>query len=213
MLARARRNEGGHAIQVLVVFCHPSRQSFQSTVLAELVGRLSRAGHAVRTIDLYAEAFDPVLEVDGWRAHRRGESYAAADLAAHVAALREAEGLVLLYPTWWYGLPAMLKGWFDRVWQPGVAFTLEDGVFGTHHLTRLRRFAVLTTYGSPRIFIEWMVGDPVRRQLVRGLALQFARGVQTCWAPIYGVDGKSDARLGQDRERAVRRVARLFDRS
>jgi putative NADPH-quinone reductase len=165
----------------------------------------------VRVIDLYAEGFDPVLRKEGWRAHRRGQAHPADDLVGHLAALRDAEGLILIYPTWWYGLPAMLKGWFDRVWQPGAAFALEQGVFQTHHLSRLRRFAAITTYGSPRIFIEWIVGDPARRQVIRGLALQFARGAKACWAPIYNVDSKSDARLAQDRARAVDKAVRLFD--
>ncbi len=117
---------------------------------------------------------------------------------------------MLIYPTWWYGLPAVLKGWFDRVWQPGVAFGLKDGVFQTHTLARLTHFAAIPTYGSPRLFIERIVGDPARRQLTRGLALQFAPRVRTAWAPIYDVDAKSDAQLAQDRARAVRKVARLF---
>jgi putative NADPH-quinone reductase len=104
----------------------------------------------------------------------------------------------------------MLKGWFDRVWQPGVAFTLEDGLFQTHTLAGLTRFAALPAYGSPRLFIERIVGDPARRQLMRGLALQFAPHVRTAWAPIYDVDAKSDAQLARDRTRAVRKITKLF---
>jgi NAD(P)H dehydrogenase (quinone) len=195
---------------ILVVFCHPSHDSFQGSILAALMARLAADGHDLRLLDLYAEGFDPTLNAEGWRAHRGNVRHLAADLEPHVAALNEAEGLVLIYPAWWYGLPAMLKGWFDRVWQPGVAFTLEDGVFRTHQLAGLRRFAVVTTYGSPRTFIEWVVGDPARRQLMRGLALQFARGLKTCWAPIYAVDDKAPDRLAGEREQAVARVARLF---
>ena len=161
-------------------------------------------------LDLDAEGFDPALDLAGWRAHRAGQGHPVPALAPHVAALQGAEGLVLVYPTWWYGLPAMLKGWFDRVWQSGVAFTLEDGVFQTHTLTRLTRFAAIPTYGSPRLFIERIVGDPARRQLIRGLALQLAPQVRTSWAPIYDVDAKSRAQLARDRARAVRKVAQLF---
>jgi putative NADPH-quinone reductase len=153
-----------------------------------------------------------VLDLEAWRAHRRNEAHGAADLSPHIAALREADGLIFVYPTWWYGLPAMLKGWLDRVWQPGVAFAIEDGAFRTNYLTGVKRFAVITTHGSPRFFIERVVGDPVRRQLIRGLALQFARGARSCWRPIYNVDNRSPTDLAGARERAVSSVVRHFAR-
>lgn len=195
-----------------MIFCHPSGDSFQASILAALTDRLGRAGHRPLVIDLYGRSFDPVLGAGAWRAHREGRRYEADDLAEHVAALQQAEALVLVYPTWWYGLPAMLKGWFDRVWQPGVAFTIQGGVFRTHQLPRLRRFAVITTCGSPRAFIEWVVGDPARRQLVRGLALQMAQDLKTCWAAIYDVDSQPRERLARSRDRAVARVVALLAR-
>jgi putative NADPH-quinone reductase len=200
-------------MHILLLFCHPAPASFQRSIADALAGRLAADGHRVRTIDLYAEGFDPVLDPEGWRAHRHDQAHAAPDLAPHIAALREAEGLVLVYPTWWYGLPAMLKGWFDRVWQPGVAFNIEGGVFQVNSLERLSRFAVITTYGSPRLFIERVVGDPARRQVMRGLALQFAAGARTCWRPIYDVDSRGPADLAKARDRAVADVARHFSRS
>ena len=196
-------------MRILLVFCHPAPESFLRTILEDLTPRLERDGHAVETIDLYGEGFDPALNVEAWRAHRRNEGYSNG-LSEHVTALREADGLILIYPTWWYGLPAMLKGWIDRVWRPGVAFAMQDGRFRTRHLERLKRFAVITTYGSPGWFIERIVGDPARRQLMRGLALQFARGAKTRWAPIYGADTRSRADLARARGKAVERVARLF---
>jgi putative NADPH-quinone reductase len=199
-------------MNILLVFCHPAPDSFQHTIQDDLVGRLGHAGHVVRSLDLYAEGFDPVLGLEGWRAHRRNETHTVADLSAHIAALREADGLIFVYPTWWYGLPAMLKGWLDRVWQPGVAFAIEDGAFRTRYLERVKRFAVITTYGSPDFFIERIVGDPARRQLIRGLALQFARGARSCWRPIYDVDNRSPADLARARDRAVSRVVRHFAR-
>jgi NAD(P)H dehydrogenase (quinone) len=199
-------------VHILLVFCHPAPDSFQRSILADLVEHLGRDGHVVRTTDLYGEKFDPVLDAEAWRAHRQNRSHPA-DVSAHIEALREADGLILVYPTWWYGLPAMLKGWIDRVWQPGIAFTIEDGVFKTHYLTRVKRFAVITTYGSPRRFIEWVVGDPARRQMMRGLALQLAPGVRSCWRPIYGVDARTDADLARARQRSVLSVVRLFART
>ncbi len=196
-------------MRILLIYSHPAPDSFQRSILEELTGRLERDGHAVRILDLYGEGFEPVFGLEAWRAHRRNEGQAAG-LSAHLAALGEADGLILVYPTWWYGMPAMLKGWFDRVWQPGVASAIENGAFRTHYLTRVKRFAVITTYGSPGWFIERIVGDPGRRQLMRGLALQFARGVRTRWRPIYNVDNRTPDDLARARGRAVASVARLF---
>ena len=200
-------------MQILVVFCHPAEESFQRTILAALTARLAADGHRVRVLDLYAEGFDPVLAAEAWRAHRRDQAFPAADLAHHVAALSEAEGVALIFPTWWFGPPALLKGWFDRVWQPGVAFAMKDGVFQIHHMTQVTRFAAITTCGSPRLAIEWVAGDPARRQVMRGLKLQFARGARSAWAPIYDADRRPRAALARARERAVERVARLFSPS
>jgi putative NADPH-quinone reductase len=199
-------------MRILLVFCHPAPDSFQHSILAHLVGRLERDAHAIRALDLYAEGFDPVLGLAAWRDHRQNHAHAAADLSEHIAALRDAEGLILVYPTWWYGLPAMLKGWFDRVWQPGVAFAIEDGAFKTRYLGRVQRFAAVTTCGSPGWFIERVVGDPARRQVMRGLSQQFARGVRCCWRPIYDVDNRSRADLERARERAVAAIVRHFAR-
>jgi putative NADPH-quinone reductase len=106
----------------------------------------------------------------------------------------------------------MLKGWLDRVWRPGVAFSMEGGVFRTHFLPKVRRFAVVTTHGSPGWFIERIVGNPAKRQLMRGLALQFARGARTCWQAIYDVDRRSEADLARARDVGVDRVVRFIDR-
>ena len=198
-------------MHILLVFCHPAPESFQRTIQERLAERLQQQGHVVRTLDLYADGFDPVLDVEGWRAHRRNEAYPGGP-SAHIEALRKSGGLIFVYPTWWYGLPAMLKGWLDRVWQPGVAFDIEGGAFKTHALEGVKRFAVVTTHGSPGWFIERVVGDPVRRQLVRGLALQFARGVRTCWRPIYDVDNRSEADLARARDQAIAAVLRHFAR-
>lgn len=198
-------------MRILLVHCHPSPTSYVASIRDALVPALESKGHELDQVDLYAEGFAPVLGQDDWLAHRQDRGAETADLPRHIAALRAAEGVILIYPTWWYGLPAMLKGWFDRVWQPGVAFTLEGGEFQIHHLAGVTRFAVITTYGSPGWVIRGVVGDPARRQVMRGLALQFARGVRTSWAAIYDVDRRSEADLAKARKMAVDSIVRRMD--
>jgi NAD(P)H dehydrogenase (quinone) len=100
-------------MRVLVVYAHPLRDSFAAALRDVIVARLREGGHEVDHCDLCAEGFDPVLTPE----ERRAYNTAQPDLAAvesHVARLRAAEVLVLCFPTWWYGMPAILKGWFDR---------------------------------------------------------------------------------------------------
>lgn len=173
-------------MRALILYCHPAADSLLGEMRRRAEARLKADGHAVETLDLYAEGFDPALSEADWRAHRRFER-PPERLDAHVEALLRAEALILIYPTWWFGMPAMLKGWFDRVWQAKVAFDVENGRFQTHKLTRITRFAAISSHGSPRLFIDLVMGNPGVR-LLRGLKLQLAPGARFLWRAFYGVD-------------------------
>jgi NAD(P)H dehydrogenase (quinone) len=89
---------------------------------------------------------------------------------AHVDALRWAEGWVAIYPTWYYGLPAMLKGWLDRVWLPGVAFHIAPakGAPSVAACATSGCSCGITTSGSPWWWLK-LIGDPGRSLLMKGL--------------------------------------------
>ena len=110
-------------MRVLVVYCHPVPDSFCAAVRDAAMAAIRAKGGEVRLIDLYAERFDPVMPAEERRTYNDG---APADpaLEPHIEQLQWAEAILFVYPTWWYGLPAMLKGWFDRVWAKDVAFAL-----------------------------------------------------------------------------------------
>jgi NAD(P)H dehydrogenase (quinone) len=173
-------------MQVLLVHCHPRPDSFNAALRVAAVAGLTASGHSIVQRDLYAEGFDPVLST-----YQRGvyfdEAANATGLEDHVAALRQAEALVLVYPTWWFGMPAMLKGWLDRVWLPGVAFQLGGPKALLPLLTGIRKIAVVTTYGSPW-WLLWWVGWPDRRIVRRGLRPLCARGCQIHWLGLTGMD-------------------------
>src|SRR5467141_834530 len=113
-------------MRVLVLYAHPLGQSFAAALHQRVLAALRSGGHQVDDCDLYAEGFDPVLSP----AERRDYNTPSPELsgvASHVARLQAAGALVLCFPTWWYGMPAILKGYFDRVWAQGVAFHLPEG--------------------------------------------------------------------------------------
>ncbi|MDR1264381.1 MAG: NAD(P)H-dependent oxidoreductase [Propionibacteriaceae bacterium] len=109
---------------VHIVYAHPSGDSFTHSLLEAFVAGLDEAGHPHTVSDLYAMDFNPVLSSDEYA---RESSYAAdrpipQEVAAEQAKLDAADGWAFVYPVWWSDVPAILKGWFDRVWTVGWAY-------------------------------------------------------------------------------------------
>ncbi len=188
-------------MKVLVVYAHPVEDSFAAALRNEVVMALKARGHEVDLCDLYAEGFDPVLSRDERIAYRSVPENRRA-IATDVARLQRADGLILVFPSWWYGMPAILKGWFDRIWLPGVAFDFGPGAIRPL-LHNLRLFGVVTTTGAPWWFTRLYLGNPSRKVLMRGLArLLPARGIERFWLAHYGIDQSTP---GQ-RQRFLNRV-------
>lgn len=153
-------------MRVLVLYAHPNPESFGAALHAAVVTSLGEAGHEVDDCDLYAEGFDPVLS----RAERVGYHDLASNrdpVAGYVARLRAADALVLCFPVWNFGYPAILKGFFDRVFLPGVSFKMVDGVVRPD-LWNIRRLAAVTTYGGTRLR-AFLMGDPPRKLVKRAV--------------------------------------------
>ena len=196
-------------MRVLTVLSHPVPESFVAAVHARLVEALNAAGHEVRTLDLYAEGFDPVMRADERRGYMSVGANAAG-VAEHLAHLRWAEGLVLVYPTWWYSLPAMLKGWLDRVFVPGETFTLRKGLNPIEgRLTHIRLIGGISTYGSPAWWIRWVVRDPGRKVIMHGLKPLCAPGCRTFWLGLHRMDTVSEARRRAFLDEVGRLAARI----
>lgn len=156
-------------MKVLLLHAHPVTESFGAALHRAARETLEKAGHVVDDCDLYAEKFDPILS----REERLGYHTVPDNIGpvrSHVERLRAAEALVIVAPVWNFGWPAMLKGYFDRVWLPGVTFDMDGGDRGklTRKLTNIRKLAVVTTYGSTR-WRAILAGDPPRKIATRVL--------------------------------------------
>lgn len=152
--------------RALVLFAHPCAESFSAALHDVVVDRLTARGWEVDDCDLNAEGFNPVLS----EAERRAYHDVGPNLApvqGYVDRLRAAQALVLVFPVWNFGYPAILKGFFDRVFLPGVSFRLEDGKV-MPNLTHIRKLAAVTTYGGTRLR-AMMAGDPPRRLVKRAV--------------------------------------------
>lgn len=188
-------------MKLLLVLAHPLEDSFTAAIATVVRDTLVGNGHSVDWLDLYREGFDPCLTADERRSYY-ADPYDASAVAEHVDRLRAAEGLVLVFPQWWFSFPAILKGYFDRVLAPGIAFEhrANGGIEG--RLTNIRVLFALTTTGSPWWVIRLILGDPVRRVLKRGIGSLCAKRLKFVMLTMYDLDRSTR----MERERHLGRV-------
>lgn len=189
-----RARQGTTDLKLLLVFCHPDPQSFGAALRIAALEALTAAGHEVREIDLYAQGFNPVFSAAEKRTYLNATEQNIAGVADHVDALRWAEGWVVVYPTWFYGPPAMLKGWLERVWLPGVSFRVAVARQRTigGELRNIRRFVGITTSGSPWWWLA-LIGNPGRSLFMRGLKPLYAKGCRMKWLQLYNMNHVTQA--------------------
>ena len=172
-------------MNTLVVYCHPDPTSFTAAVRDVVVDALSGRGHDVRVRDLYGEGFDPRFSADERRTHLHPGPHPS--VSDHADELHWCQHLVLVYPTWWSGQPAMLKGWMDRVWVRGVAWELKSDAKVKARLTNVRRITAVTTHGSSK-WVNMLEGEGGKRTATRSLRAVCHRFARTKWIAMYGID-------------------------
>jgi NAD(P)H dehydrogenase (quinone) len=192
-------------MRVLYLYCHPVPESFHGALRAVALAGLARAGHDVDLCDLYAEGFNPVLDGSERRAYhdvarnRRG-------LEGYIDRLQRADALLVQFPTWCYGAPAMLKGYLDRLILPGVAFDLSDPARVRPILTNIKKLAGIVTYGRPRL-AAWYMGDPPRKLVTRYLRWFIAPGAPVGYHALYRLNVATDADRCAFLDRVEQRMA------
>lgn len=193
-------------MRVLVLFAHPVETSYNAALHAAVVEELRAAGHQVDDCDLYAEGFEPVMT----RAERIDYQEIGPNrqnVERHVERLLAAEALVVVHPVWNFGYPAILKGYFDRVFLPGVSFHMVDRK-ATPGLHNIRKCAFVCTYGGGRLR-AWLMGDPPRRMAKRTMRVTIHPRGRVSYLAHYDINRSTpDSRarfLGR-----VRRAMRAF---
>jgi len=190
-------------VHALVIHAHPSPTSFSAALARESADALERGGAEVDLCDLYAEKFDPVLPADAFARYLDAPANRAG-VERHVERLLAADILVFVFPVWHDGPPAILKGYFDRVFLRGVVFEIVEGVFHPR-LTHIRRLAAVTLYGADRARTAH-VGDLPRRFVKHNLKALVAPDAAFDYLAAYGMD-HADAAV---RKKFMDRVTRAF---
>lgn len=192
-------------MKVLVLHAHPVETSYNASLHRLILERLAARGHAVDDCDLYAEDFDPRLTREE-RLHYHDVGPNLEPVAAYVERVRAADALVLSFPVWNFGYPAILKGFFDRVFLPGVAFRMVDGKVEPC-LHNIAKVATVTTYGGPR-WRAMVMGDPARKLVKRLLRATVKPGAPFPYLAHYDMNNCTEA----TRKAFMLKVATAMDR-
>lgn len=200
-------------MRALVVYCHPSPSSFTAAIRDLVLAKLKASGAEVRLHDLYGEGFQPVLtgaELAGYLSAPDNR----APVETRCSDVEWCNTLIFVYPTWWYGLPAMLKGWLDRVLLPDMAFHMPKAAGetirpGLQHITRL---GVFTTCGASWR-LTMFVGAPGKRTLQRGLGALLKPGHRKAFAAHYLMDSSTPASRAAHLTRVAAQMDKLIGRA
>ncbi len=193
-------------MRVLVLYAHPVETSFQSALHERVVEALGAAGHEIDDCDLYAEQFEPCLTRDERLAYH-DTSANTAPVRSHVDRLRKADGIVLVYPVWNFGFPAIMKGFFDRVFLPGVSFQMENGQ-AKSCLDNIGKIACVTTYGATRLR-AFLAGDPPRKIVTRVLRATVRPGARIRFLAHYDMNRSTDRSRAAFLERVGKAMSRF----
>ncbi len=174
------------AATIAVVLGHPDSGSLCGAIARAYVEGARSGGATVREINLGEMAFDPVLR-HGYREVQPLEP----DLVEAQEAIAWAEQVVFVYPNWWGSMPALLKGFIDRVFLPGYAFKYRPNSQLWDRLLAGRRGRLLVTMDSPPWYYRWVVGQPGHR-MMRGAILGFS-GIKPVRTSVFGPVRRSSA--------------------
>jgi len=195
-------------VKCLVVIAHPLHESLCNSLAAKAIETLSAAGHEVLVEDLYRNEFAAALTV-AERASYYGQCYESTAVQSEIDRLLSADGLVLCFPTWWFGFPAILKGWFDRTWGPGIAYDHANDLGSIRpRLHNLQQVLAVTSLGSPW-WVDWIVmRQPVKRVLKTAILGTCAPACHFEMLSLY----KSEHLDGQQVKRFTTRVERTLSK-
>lgn len=188
---------------MLVVLAHPTAGSLNHAIADRACTALRTAGHDVHCLDLYALGFRAAMSADERAAYHTDAPITDPMVREHAELVRTSAAIVFVYPTWWSSMPAMLKGWLERVFVPGIGFQFNDEGKVRPALTHVRRLVGISTYGSPWAYVK-AVNDNGRRTIMRTIRINTGWSTRTSWLGLYAIDTAT----ASERERFLERVER-----
>ncbi|MEE8702977.1 NAD(P)H-dependent oxidoreductase [Bifidobacterium crudilactis] len=176
--------------RVTIIYCHPYTKSFNHAVLESVVANMKAGSTAFDLLDLHADGFQPYYDAEELRLYHSGGTHDPL-VSRYLDALQHSDGLIVITPIWWNGVPGMLKGFVDKVMKEGEGLTHTVSSTGIHGcLKNLKHAYVLTTSTSPTWYFRLMLGNGIRRIFINKTLKQIGvkRGT---WVNLGGISNSS----------------------
>lgn len=161
-------------MKTLIIYNHPHEGSFCSAIRDAVISGLDVGGHEYKVIDLDKDGFDPVMREKDLSAfvqasRNPGKEIEGLDtlVEVYVNKMRWAERIVMIFPIWWMTMPAMTKGFIDKVIFPGLVYKMEGGKL-VSQLSRLKQVVVITTMNTPAAIYESTFNNSIEGSLIKG---------------------------------------------
>ena len=193
-------------MKALVVIAHPLKDSLCQHLAAKTIEHLTSKGYEVTVKDLYQESFTPALSIDERQSYLENK-FDDSQLQQDITQLKDTESLYLIFPTWWFSFPAILKGWIDRVWAPGHAYDHASD-YGPikPKLDNLKEMRVVTTLGSPWWVDLFILRQPVKKVLKIALLGACAKSCNFKMLSLYSSESLNEAKV----QKFVKKIQRRF---
>ncbi len=156
-------------MRTLIVFNHPYEGSFCNAILKSVTRGLQKANHKVDLIHLDQDGFNPIMTSQDLKAFRDKQPIDP-KVIEYKGRLEQADHVVFIFPIWWELMPALTKGFIDKVIFPGVAYDYVNGSNTRMKplLINLKGVSVITTMNTPRILYRIVFGNTLQKALIRG---------------------------------------------
>ena len=161
-------------MKTLIIYNHPHEGSFCSAIRDAVQSGLDTGDHTFKLINLDADGFDPVMREKDLKAFVMGGKGEAAVtdevdplVLSYVEKMKWAERIVMIFPIWWMTMPAMMKGFVDKVIFPGLVYKMENGKL-VSMLSKLKQVVVITTMNTPAAIYETNFGNSIEGSLIKG---------------------------------------------
>ena len=173
-----------------IIYTHPNASSFNHEILNTLSNYFSRNDAEFQVIDLYADKFDPILSAGELKVYSQGQTDDEL-VKKYQRRINNSDELLFIFPIWWHNMPAMLKGFFDRVMLSGFAYDESNGWKGL--LTHIKRVTVVTTSTTTKEYLINNCGDPIQSVFInRTLADVGLNPANTTWIHFGQVNVTTD---------------------